>query len=140
MLDCIDDAMFNVILQDNFSCIVNGRLHGRQLDQNLSAVPPSSTIRLIDSMCPIARESSLRLLLYLYDGARGRDRGMLSITVPSSSTCTCVCFFTHRFFSAFLVFFCAIQISVNVNRWRMPEVSQMSKTRDPSASTVFSLF
>ena len=39
MLDCIDDAMFNVILQDNFSCIVNGRLHGRQLDQNLSAVP-----------------------------------------------------------------------------------------------------
>ena len=25
--------------QDNFSCIVNGRLHGRQLDQNLSAVP-----------------------------------------------------------------------------------------------------
>ena len=33
----------------------------------------------------------------------------------------------------------AIQISVNVNRWRMPEVS-MSKTRDPSASTVFSYF
>ena len=56
MLDCIDDAMFNVILQDNFSCIVNLRLHGRQLDQNLSAVPLSSTIRLIDSMCPIARE------------------------------------------------------------------------------------
>ena len=50
-----------------------------------------------------------------------------------------VFFFTHRFFLRFSGIFCAIQISVNVNRWRMPEVS-MSKTRDPSASTVFSYF
>ena len=48
-------------------------------------------------------------------------------------------FLHSSFFLRFSGIFCAIQISVNVNRWRMPEVS-MSKTRDPSASTVFFIF
>lgn len=57
--DRVDDAVLDMILQNDLADVVDGGTDRRNLNQDLRAVAPSSTIFLTDSRCPMARASRL---------------------------------------------------------------------------------